>query len=219
MGSGEQPQDRLSSPPKIEGTHAVVNDVTKHKGVNQHNYLAYHDERYWAMWSDGPGREDKVGQVVKFATSPNAVTWSEPQLLTPYPPGSAPGSAHCCERTAAGLRWIARGFWQRDGDLLALASLDEAGGFFGKSLALRAFRWEGEVRRWVDLGSILDDAINNFEPLKLPDGTWKMSPESFLQRVVNLLAGAKQIRLRGSFSVVEADRVRSRPLGNSSWLW
>ncbi len=42
------------------------------------------------------------------------------------------------------------------------------------------------------------------------------SPESFLQRVVNLIAAEKQIRLQGSFSVVEADRVRSRPLGNSS---
>jgi hypothetical protein len=165
--------------PRIESTHAVVSDVSRAKGVNQHNYLVHHDGRYWAMWSDGPGREDKVGQVVKYATSPDAVTWSQPELLTPYPPGSEPGSPHYGERTAAGLRWIARGFWQRDGDFLALASLDEAGGFFGTSLALHAFRWEGEARRWVDLGSILDDAINNFEPLELPDGTWMMSRRRF----------------------------------------
>jgi hypothetical protein len=165
--------------PKIESTHAVVSDVSRAKGVNQHNYLVHRDGRYWAMWSDGPGREDKVGQVVKYATSPDAVTWSEPQMLTPYPPGSEPGSPHYGERTAAGLRWIARGFWQRDGDFLALASLDEAGGFFGTSLALHALRWEGEARRWVDLGSILDDAINNFEPLELPDGTWMMSRRRF----------------------------------------
>ena len=165
----------FQSLPRIESTHAVVSDVSKAKGVNQHNYLVHHDGRYWAMWSDGPGREDKVGQVVKFATSPDALKWSEPALLTPYPPGAAPGSPHYGERTAEGLRWIARGFWQRDGDLLALASLDEAGGFFGKSLALHAFRWEGKERGWVDLGSILDDAINNFPPQKLPNGDWMMS--------------------------------------------
>ena len=165
--------------PKIESTHAVVSDVSQAKGVNQHNYLVHHDGRYWAMCSDGPGREDKVGQVVKFATSPDALTWSEAQLLTPYQPGSAPGSPHYGERTIEGRRWIARGFWQRDGDFLALASLDEAGGVFGTSLALHAFRWEGEERGWVDLGSILADAINNFEPLKLPNGEWMMSRRWF----------------------------------------
>ncbi len=40
------------------------------------------------------------------------------------------------------MRYISRGFWQREGELLALASLDEAAGFFGPGLALHAFRFE-----------------------------------------------------------------------------
>jgi hypothetical protein len=92
------------------------------------------------------------------------------------------------------LRWISRGFWQREGELLALASLDEAGGFFGKGLELHAFRWEGEDRGWVDLGAILDDGINNFPPLQLPDGTWMMSRRryNYSQKGVEFVVGGVQ---------------------------
>lgn len=181
----------FSALPRIESTHAVVSDVEARGGVNQHNYLVHHDGRYWVMWSDGPGREDKVGQVVMFATSSDAVSWSKPRMLTPYPPGSDPRSPHYGERTSAGFRWIARGFWIRGGDLLALASLDEAGGFFGKSLALHAFRWEGDDRGWVDLGVVLADAINNFPPQPLPDGRWMMSRRrhDYVTRGVEFAAG------------------------------
>lgn len=39
------------------------------------------------------------------------------------------------------------------------------------------------------------------------------SPEAFLARVKELLAAEEKIGLSGKFSVVEADRVRVRPLG------
>jgi hypothetical protein len=125
---------------------AKINDSTKldkkSGGVNQHNYLAHHDGQFWAMWSDGPGIEDRVGQRVKFATSPDGLKWSTPKFLTPIPPNSGPDSPHYGTRTDKGMRWISRGFWKRDGELLALASLDEAAGFFGPSLELRAFRFD-----------------------------------------------------------------------------
>jgi len=39
-------------------------------GVNQHNYLAYHDGKFTkAMWATIPGIEDQVGQQVKYSTS------------------------------------------------------------------------------------------------------------------------------------------------------
>ena len=38
------------------------------------------------------------------------------------------------------------------------------------------------------------------------------SPESFLERVKNLMAAAVQVEFTGSFCVVEATRVRRRPL-------
>ncbi len=71
----------FASLPKVAGEHVVVNNVRatnsdpskldkKSGGVNQHNYLTHFDGQFWAMWSDGPGIEDRVGQRVKFATSP-----------------------------------------------------------------------------------------------------------------------------------------------------
>ena len=49
--------------PRVPVQHIVVSDVRARRGVNQHNYLIHQDGRYWAMWSDGPEIEDRVGQV------------------------------------------------------------------------------------------------------------------------------------------------------------
>ncbi len=172
--------------PRVPSEHAVVSEVRalgsprdrldhENGGVNQHNYLVHHDGRFWAMWSDGPGIEDRVGQRVKFATSRDGLAWSEPRFLAPIPPNSGPDSPHYATRTKKGKRWIARGFWKRDGDLLALASLDEAAGFFGESLELRAFRFDKDKDDWEDAGLVYDNTINNFPPLELHNGEWMMS--------------------------------------------
>ena len=124
--------------PKVPSQHVVISEVrakgsdptrldTKSGGVNQHNYLAHHDGQFWAMWSDGPGIEDRVGQRVKFATSPDGLKWTAPQFLTPVPPGSGPESPHYGTRTAKGMRWISRGLWKREGELLALAAAKKLG--------------------------------------------------------------------------------------------
>lgn len=171
--------------PRVPSEHVVISDVRakgndpakldkKAGGVNQHNYLAHHDGQFWAMWSDGPGIEDRVGQRVKFATSVDGLKWSTPKFLTPIPPNSGPDSPHYGTRTDKGMRWISRGFWRRDGELLALASLDEAAGFFGKSLELHAFRLQSDGS-WQDAGIVFDDTINNFPPMKLRTGDWMMS--------------------------------------------
>jgi hypothetical protein len=161
--------------PRIPGKHAVVSDVRAAQGVNQHNYLAHHQSRFWVMWSDGPGIEDRVGQRVKFATSMDGLTWNEPAFLTPPPPNSGTDSPHYGKRTSQGFRWISRGFWQRDGHLLALASLDEAAGFFGPSLALHAFRLQSDGKTWENAGVVAADTINNFPPHRLSTGEWIMS--------------------------------------------
>ncbi|MCB1225557.1 MAG: exo-alpha-sialidase [Verrucomicrobiales bacterium] len=163
--------------PQVASEHAVIHDVRAADGVNQHNYLTHFEGKFWAMWSDGPGVEDRVGQRVKYATSADGLTWSESQYLTPIPPHSGPDSPLYNTRTDQGMRWISRGFWQRDGELLALASLDEAAGFFGPNLELHAFRWKAD--RWEDAGVISDNAINNFPPLKLRTGDWMMSRRPF----------------------------------------
>lgn len=172
--------------PRVLREHAVVSDVRakgslptaldkKAGGVNQHNYLAFYDGQFWAMWSDGPGIEDRVGQRVKFATSRDGLKWSEPKFLTSIPPNSGPDSPHYGTRTNKGMRYIARGFWIRDGEMLALASLDEAAGFFGPSLELHAFRFSKTSGAWNDAGIVFKNTINNFPPLKLRTGDWMMS--------------------------------------------
>jgi hypothetical protein len=161
--------------PRVPVQHVVVSDVHSRNGVNQHNYLIHHDGLFWVMWSDGPEIEDRVGQVVKYATSRDALRWSEPKFMTPYPPNSGPDSPHYNTRRPEGFRYISRGFWVREGQLLALVSLDEAAGFFGPSLELRAFRWNKTAQKWEDIGVVQDNAINNFPPQKLPSGEWAMS--------------------------------------------
>ncbi|MBI5690625.1 MAG: exo-alpha-sialidase [Verrucomicrobia bacterium] len=164
--------DRL---PRLPVEHVVVSDVRPQKGVNQHNYLLHHDGRFWAMWSDGPRVEDMVGQVVKYSTSRDGLHWEAPKFLTGYPPNSGPDSPHYNTRKPEGLRYISRGLWVREGQLLALVTLDEAAGFFGPSLELRAFRWNASSARWDDAGVVQKDAINNFAPQRLPTGEWAMT--------------------------------------------
>jgi len=172
--------------PRVASEHAVLRNVRaagssperldwKNGGVSQHIYLVHHNGKFWAMWSDGPGVEDRVGQRVMFAISADGLHWSEPQFMTPEPPQSGPDSPYYGTRTDKGFRYISRGFWKRDGELLALASLDEAAGFFGKSLELRAFRLNAADETWKEAGVVFKDTINNFPPLKLRTGNWMMS--------------------------------------------
>ncbi len=204
--------DRL---PHVASQHALVSDVRpeanpptaidkKKGGVNQHNYLTFYDGKFWAMWSDGPGIEDRVGQRVRFATSSDALHWNTPRYLTPPPPQSGPDSPHYGTRTRQGFRYIARGFWQRDGELLALAALDEAAEFFGPSLELRAFRLDPSTETWSDAGAVYQDAINNFPPLLLADGNWLMSQRTHDYRTTGvrfLLGGVQGIDRWTSFPV------------------
>src|SRR5690606_30229981 len=169
-------------------------NVTAQDGVNQHNYLIHYENQFWAMWSDGPSIEDKVGQVVKYAVSEDGVKWSEPKMLTPYPPDSEPDSPNYNTRSEKGFRYIARGFWVREGELLALVSLDEAAGFFGKGLELRAFRWNEDAGGWDDYAQVYDNTINNFPPKQLPTGEWLMSRRSYdyKEKGVHFLVGGTQ---------------------------
>lgn len=172
--------------PRLKSEHVIVSDVRapgsspqkpdkSAGGVNQHNYLTHHDGQFWIMWSDGPGVEDRVGQRVNYATSRDGLHWSDPKELTGHPPGSGPGSPLYGTRSDQGRRYIARGFWERDGVLLALVALDEAAGFFGPGLELRAFRFDPNSGSWNDTGLVAKNAINNFPPRKIRTGEWLMS--------------------------------------------
>ncbi len=180
--------------PRVPTQHAVISDVRDEGGsrVNQHANLAHYQDRYWAMWSDGPGKRvsglsperhrnvvpghDQPGTRVSYSTSENGLDWSEPKDLTGPP-------------RVNGFGWIARGFWVREGDLLALASHFRAPGYPGKGLSLEAFRWNNETRVWEAHGTVMDDSLNNFPPKRLPSGQWMMTRRDHKQQVSVMIGG------------------------------
>lgn len=144
----------------VASDRAQVFAVAPEAQFNLHPYIEHFDGAFFAMWSAGADDEDEAGQRVRFVTGANPMAFGASAYLTPPPP--------------AGFRWIARGFWTRDGQLLALASLDEANqGYFGDSLALYAFPWTGSG--WGPQLLVADDTINNFPPIELDDGSWLMA--------------------------------------------
>ncbi|MBI5774755.1 MAG: hypothetical protein HZA89_13545 [Verrucomicrobia bacterium] len=113
----------------LKGRHALVTRGKLPWLFRLHNYLAFHDGKYWCIWSHGPVVEDNPTQHVRCSTSEDGLNWSANQ---PVMPSSA----------KEGFRYIARGLWVRDGKRICIASHDEAFGakgkvrFFGKSLPL-----------------------------------------------------------------------------------
>jgi len=171
---------------------SVVSDVRLAGGlrVNQHAYLAYFGGRFWAMWSDGPGEprvspekhwnvvpgHDRPFTRVSYATSKDGLNWSEVKDLSGPP------------RTN-GFGWIARGLWERDGQLIALASHFNAPGYDGEGLSLEGWRWNNGFMRWEEIGTVLDDAMNNFPPKRLPNGKWMMTRRDHQRQVSVMLGG------------------------------
>jgi len=192
--------------PRVPSEHAVVSDVRDAAGtrVNQHNYLVHFDGRFWAMWSDGPGKprakdgashrdlvpgHDLADQRVSYATSIDGLNWSEARDLAGAP--------------AEGFGWIARGFWVREGRLLALASHFNAPGYTGEGLALHAFQWQTDATEaWRPLGVVFDDTLNNFSPNRLPTGEWMMSRRAGDKSVHFLIGGVEAFNAWTSVPVV-----------------
>lgn len=204
--------------PKIDSEHVIVSDVSKIEGVNQHNYLVYHQDKFWLMWSDGPGVEDRVGQRVAFATSIDGLSWSDKKFITSYPPNSNPNSTFYNTRSEHGFRYISRGFWQRGDELLALVSLDEADGFFGESLELRAFRFNANEESWEDIGVVYKNAINNFAPKSLPNEEWMMTRRTHDRNVYMLTGGTESFNKWETHPVVMHDESELKPEEPYWWI-
>ncbi len=170
----------------------MISDVRTAGGerVNQHAYLAHYGGRFWAVWSDGPGLvrcppeehwnvvpgHDRPHTRISYATSEDGLRWSEIQDLSGPP-------------KIEGFGYIARGLWEREGELLALASHFNAPGYTGKGLSLEAWRWNAGTERWDEAGRVQDDSLNNFPPKKLPSGEWMMSRRDYRARVTALIGG------------------------------
>lgn len=202
--------------PKVASQHSVVSDVLPAGGhrVNQHNYLVNFAGRFWVMWSDGPGESrgqgkvpghDRAGQQVSFATSPDGLKWGAMANLTGRPD--------------PGYGWIARGFWIREGQLLALASRYEAPGYAGPGLSLHAWQLESaDPPRWRHLGLVFDDALNNFSPKQLPTGEWMMSRRDGKQDVHYLIGGVEAFNRWQSYPAASYRDGTNRPEEPYWWV-
>ncbi len=192
--------------PRVPSEAAIVNDVRYAWGrkINQHNYLAYFNDMFWVMWSDGPGEpreglsaeqhyhrtpgHDLPGQLISYATSKDGINWTEKRDLAGNPD--------------VGFAWIARGFWIRDGKLLGLATRYNAPGYRGAGLQLHAFEMTfGEEVKWKPLGLVLDNAMNNFPPKKLSTGEWMMSRRDSVGDVYMIVGGDAAFNNWSSFQV------------------
>lgn len=181
-GTGGDP-DRIdyAALPALKGRHAVVCPFDERWKFQLHNYLLHRDGRFWCQWSAGPEVEDLPTQEVRYATSADGLAWSEPRRLTGPP--------------AEGRAYIARGFWERDGELLALAASYRGKGAFGvdKDLKLVAFAWDPSAASWKERGVVHEDAINNFAPQRLASGEWMVTRRDARFNVSMLIGGVKSL--------------------------
>lgn len=206
--------------PQLHGDHAVINMARKSPDYKEseklelnrlrlqlHNYLIFHDDRFWCIWSDGPKIEDWPTQEIKYATSTDGLNWSEAKSVTGTP--------------EAPYAFIARGLWLRDGELLALAAHYKGRAAFGndKELVLQAYAWDKTSGTWKFRSKIYDNAINNFPPQKLPTGDWILTRRDSRFNVTILIGGAKRLDEWEAFPVVKTGEVKGfRPDEPIFWL-
>lgn len=142
--------------PLMKTETAVVFRGGEGAAFNIHNYLHHDGERFRIMWSSSPRDEGEAGTRVREAVSDDGLTWRETGFI-----GVAAG---------AGERDFARGYWQRTDGLVALASRDKAGPYFGPDLKMLAYR--ADPSGWQGPQAILPGLITNFPPQRLADGAW-----------------------------------------------
>jgi hypothetical protein len=179
-GSSTDPEkidyDKL---PRLKGTLAVVSPRDPEWKFQLHNYLVRHDGLFWCMWSHGPA-EDDPSQHIRYATSKDGMTWSQSKVLAGPP--------------QEGYAYIARGFWPRDGELLAMLAHFKGKGAFGvnKELKLEAHVLNKDGT-WKYKGLIHDNAINSYPPQKLPSGEWMMTRREARFTTSMLIGGVKAL--------------------------
>eukprot|EP00913_Durusdinium_trenchii_P035331 g33061.t1 len=209
-GSGTDPgKIDYARLPRLQGEHAVVSSAEvsaksvgkskidmHHLRFELHNYLVYHDGRFWCIWSDGPPIEDEPTQEVRYATSRDGLKWTKSKPLTGTP--------------KAPYAFIARGLWVRNGELLALVAHFRGKGAFGtnKQLELHAYVWNKQQRTWRFKQKVYDNAINNFAPQKLPTGDWILTRRDARFNVSVLIGGRKALDDWKSYPVVGVREVR-----------
>jgi hypothetical protein len=182
--------------PVLKGMHAVINKAEEPLKFQLHNYLVHQEGKFWCMWSQGPPVEDEPGQMIRYATSEDGLTWSAAKTLA-KPVSDEYGT-------------IARGLWVRDGELLALVAHFKGKGAFGvnKELQLQAYAWDKQADAWKLKGKLADNSINNFPPQRLSSGPWMTTKRDSRFNVSMLIGGEKAIDAWEAFPVVERLKVK-----------
>jgi len=185
--SGDVDFSRL---PRVElDTITVFQGVENSAGFNMHPYVAHFDGRFWAMWSCNYIRDLQAGQHVRYATSVDGKQWSDPRMLMP-------------PEDQQEMRYFARGFWKRDGKLIALAARDKAvRPLFAANLELRGYVWNKDSDNWGRPVVVADDTINNFPPRRLPSGRWMMSRRDHRMQKSMMIGGVLSLDDWTSYSI------------------
>ncbi len=146
--------------PTSSGQRSLVfRGVQNESAFAHHPFIVFWDGQFFAKWNDGYVGEDFRGQRVRFATSADALNWSDPVDLT---------------GREADRRYTACGFWIREGEMYALAALRDAmdDRTTGKEPVLLAFKWNPQTKRFGEPEVIARDFFAGNIPERTPDGDW-----------------------------------------------
>ncbi|MEI9808037.1 MAG: exo-alpha-sialidase [Bacteroidota bacterium] len=152
--------DRL---PLLKGDRITVFEGVENKtAFNHHPTIFYYKDKFFATWSNGDKDEDFSMQRVMFATSTDGYKWSKAMNMT----GSIPERAYTpC------------GFWVREGELFALASLSDSRASSLDSRDNRmmlSYRWNAATSTFEYSGTVARGFYGIEGPRQVADGQWFM---------------------------------------------
>src|SRR5580692_8569168 len=92
-----RPENLLSNPASLASpselklakskTSAIYHAEKGEWQFNLHSYVAFHEGKFWAIWSSGRVDEDSATQLIRYSTSPDGHRWSPSQVLADDPDG------------------------------------------------------------------------------------------------------------------------------------
>ena len=140
-------------------TSVVARGVENESAFMHHPKIVFFDGKYFASWNDGYIGEDFAGQRVRYATSRDAASWSQPIDLTGRNPKR---------------RFTDCGFWLRDGEMFALAALRDASHAdpSGETPVLLAYLYNSRTGRFGEARVIANDFFAGNIPQRTPAGDW-----------------------------------------------